>query len=66
MCMYVCMCLHMSTDDDEGQRYWISLELQLQMIVSQPTWVLATKNWGLMQEQNVLLIVAPSLQPIAC
>lgn len=52
MCVYLCG--HGSADAHGDQRYWISLELKLQEVVSHPMWVPGTElNSGPLETKKV-------------
>lgn len=60
MCKFVFLFIHRSGHGGQ-KRALDSLELELKVVVSGLTWVLGTKL-GPLQEQQIFLIIEPSLQ----
>lgn len=52
-CMHVCLCVSVGAHEGIGGGHWI-LELELQVVLSHLTWMLATDLPGPLEEQKVL------------
>jgi hypothetical protein len=57
--MFVCGYVHMTASTPRSQRYQISLELEVQEVVSHPMWVVGIELWS-SASSDVLLTVEPS------
>lgn len=62
MCVIVFVCACVCSSPRSHKRKIESLWLEIQAVANHPTWVLGTKL-NLLQEQQVLVAVEPSLQP---
>lgn len=64
MCVCLCEYVQVSAGAQGGQRWQISLELGLEMVISHTVWVLGLKLRPL-EEQYVFLATEPSFQPLS-
>ena len=60
MCVFVCGYVHVSADALRGQRHWIPLEVELQVVVSCLSLVLGTELWSSVRAICVLSHLASS------
>lgn len=64
MCVCLCEYVQVSAGAQGGQRWQISLELGLEMVISHTVWVLGVKLRPL-KEEYVFLATEPSFQPLS-
>ena len=61
LCVFVCGYVHVSADALRGQRHWIPLEVELQVVVSCLSLVLGTELWSSVRAICVLSHLASFL-----